>query len=443
MAGELQAFIGGAVDLAVRKKHRTAVLCLLASVGLSITLVLGQILGYPSGLRDLVTGRFDPAVQLVYPSVYALFAPFFQAADHVSILGVRQHAALWAAAAAGWIAFRVLVVLGTPWRLRVLLRESGLFLAACGVLALFLAVTILVPRPMARLRARDPDVIVVNFHSHTSASWDGRKSYGIRENLDWHVRAGFQANFITDHNLAEAALEARSLAGGGRAGELIPMAGEEVSLHRSHWVVLGIRELIPNGPYDRGPEGVREFLQAMSRRSDLLVIASLPEYWLHDWGGPLQDVIRWGVDGIEIANSAPKALDFPPEMRREVVRLCRENRLFMTGITDSHGWGSACYAWNLVSLPGWRALPRERVEPALIGVLKKKRHRAVRVMSRVRAEPRPGWRGTVSDPFLQAWEACRSMPLTHAASCLAWLWAPWIWIRPFRGVRPMGVSNAG
>jgi len=108
---------------------------------------------------------------------------------------------------------------------------------------------------------------------------------------------------------------------------------EEISLWKTHLVVLGNHERIDNRPYDSDPAKVLLFIQEMNKQG-LPVIASLPEYWWYHWPSPPQTIslalppgvsdpdqptggtstyqfIRSGITGFEIINSAPKALDFP------------------------------------------------------------------------------------------------------------------------------------
>ena len=49
---------------------------------------------------------------------------------------------------------------------------------------------------MARLRVGDPDVLVVDFHSHTEASHDGRRGFTDADDRAWHHDAGFDAREI-------------------------------------------------------------------------------------------------------------------------------------------------------------------------------------------------------------------------------------------------------
>lgn len=391
-------------------------------------LLLGSFIApYPSQVRD-VYGTFHSGISLAYPTAYTVFAPFFQAADLVTVFSLRQHFAFILFLNLAWIfcrliSYRCAARAGAAPSLKFFALE---FLKALGfnlAYAAFLAVTILIPRPVAALALADPDQIAVDFHSHTSYSWDARRSFTPLENLKWHKKGGFHAAFITDHNVFEGAEEAqRDVFEEKKLDGIIPMRGEEVSLFQSHWVLLGIREAFPNRPYDNGMDGIREFLQKVNAMDGAFAIASLPEYWFYHWGADVAKFVEWGAGGFEIANSAPKALDFPRRLRREILEICSSRSLAVTGITDSHGWGSTIYSWNVLTLPGWRNLDPRSVEGEVIRTLKSQGFKAVLPIVRVKHEPVEHTLALlVSDPPLQIWTLFRSLPVIHRLVFLLWL----------------------
>ena len=395
---------------------------LTIAIVLTVAIVLGQVFGHPSDIKDIVTGQFNRGIRLHYPITYLLFAPFFQVADHLSILSTRQHIAFGSAVNLFWIGYRLLKLFGTRLSNKLFLIEVGkVLLLNLGFFIVFV-IAVLVPRPMASLELDDKNLLAFNIHSHTHASWDGRGSFSPLKNMLWHERAGFHANFITDHNVIQGSLEGReiSLNREPKPG-MISMRGEEVSLFRSHWVLLGNQTLLEKEPYDTGYGGIKSFLQKVSQQEDQIVIASLPQYW-HDHWDNLNDFLAWGNQGFEIVTSSPHALDFPPRLRSRIVKISRENNLLIVGGSDSHGWGSTVYVWNLVRFPNWRGIPPERLEEELIQLLRQKRFNAVQVVVRVKAEsPDHPWM-LVVDPLLQIWEGSRSLPFWQAVSILMWIW---------------------
>ena len=394
------------------------------AIVLTVAIVLGQVFGHPSDIKDIVTGQFNRGIRLHYPITYLLFAPFFQVADHFTILSTRQHIAFGSAVNLFWIGVRFLKLFGSPLSIRLFLVEVGkVLLLNLGFFIVFV-VAVFIPRPMARLALDDKDFLAFNIHSHSNASGDGRGSFSPLQNILWHERAGFHANFITDHNVIQGSLEGReiSLNRKSKLG-MISMRGEEVSLFRSHWILLGNKTLLENQKYRTRYQGIQSFVQKLSQARDQILIASLPQYWQKHWDN-LDDFLAWGVQGFEIVTHSPRALDFPPRLRSRIVKMSRENNLLMTGASDSHGWGSTVYVWNLVRLPNWRGIPPDRLEEELIQLLRRERFNAVQVVVRHNPEsPDHAWMLAV-DPLLQIWEGVRTLPFAQAVSVLIWIWAP-------------------
>jgi len=394
----------------------------LASI-ITLILFLGQFFSYSNGLIDLVTDQIPSNCFLSYPTLYTIFAPFFLIADQITLLSLKQHISFIVFLNMGWFLIRFYLRWGEPFNLKLVLKEGGKLLLFEVLLSLIYAWAILVPRPMAALVAKDADTLVIDFHSHTQNSWDARKSFSIEKNLLWHAGAGFHATFITDHNVFP---------------DLVPptfkgvqaLRGEEVSLYQSHWVLLGLDGVLSNTLYDGGTEGIEKFLKDM-KKLGRVVFTSLPEYWFYHWGVELESFIDWGADGFEIANSAPQALDFPMEFRRAIIELCRKRNLTVVGISDNHGWGSTCYTWNLMTIPGWRSLARKDLESAVLHRIKMDRFGAVQVVARIKHEPRPFGIARWSDPVFQIWEVSRSIPWTLMLGSLLWMWFPLVFYSKF------------
>ncbi len=396
--------------------------CLLTAV-----IIFGQLFGMPGEIKDAVTGSLIFGASLKFPWPYTACPIFFHFADRFCILSVRQMISLTIFLNLGWIMYRLLLFWGKGWSWSGLGREGVRYFFFQVVYFCAIAFAVLVPRPMAKLELSDPELLAVDFHSHTNHSWDARRSFTPIRNLQWHRSAGFHAAFITDHNRITGSREAIETQGFGALG-IVPLQGEEVSLFTSHWAVLGVRELINNSEYDRGMDGIRDLLQYLNLKKETIVIASLPEYWKYHWPDGLEKFSQWGVNGFEIVNSAPQALDMPPSVRNQVIDFCRVHNLIMTGITDSHGWGSTVYAWNLLRIPGWKNTPKPELEARIIKHLQENRFKAVQVAVRVKAEmPEKLW-GLILDPILQFWSLARSLTSIHAIGFLIWLWSPWgIW----------------
>src|SRR6185437_13599352 len=97
--------------------------------------------------------------------------------------------------------------------------------------------------------------------------------------------------------------------------------------------------------------------------------------------------IKDGMDGFEIVNSAPIALDFPLRDRAHIVDLCRARNLFMTSASDNHGYGYATDAWSALRIPGWQAQGPAELQRTILAHLKKEGFNAVQVLERVKFFP--------------------------------------------------------
>jgi hypothetical protein len=286
--------------------------------------------------------------------------------------------------------------------------------AALLLFLAFLGWTAFVPRPLARLMAEDPDVLLIDFHSHTSFSHDGRVSFTPAANRDWHERQGFGAAFITDHNVV----------GGNRLmkdpAPYFSLSGEEVSLFNTHIGVLGNTAVVNHSFYDSNYSQIRGFINDMHRKG-YLVIAHLPEYWREHWREGNTDFLKWNVDGFEIVNSVPYCLDFPPLLKRQIIAHCRQKNLFVTGVSDNHGWGSATAAWSAMRIPRWESLPPEKLQKAVLSQLRRDGFQAVHVIERIKYFPENTWQLIIS-PLANLWIFIRSLGFKLAISWVLWIW---------------------
>jgi len=409
---------------------------------LSGFILISQAFPLPSPVRDTATGAWVNGYSLQLPPMYLVFAPFCGLADRLTLLSYHQIVVFM-----GFLICGLFFIAGVR-------RGAACLLPFIG----FIAWTILVPHPMVRLVASDPDILLIDFHSHTQVSHDGRSSFSAEANMRWHRDQGYGASFITDHNRIESSEKAKAISRADwRKTGYRSLEGEEVSLLKTHLVVLGVHERIDNQPWDSDAAKIPMFIAEMKRERHP-VIASLPEYWWYHWpkagsptpspfrrgrnakkyplplgeGGPPQavgeaslgtinDFVRWGISGFEIINSAPKALDFPPSFRLQIVFLCHLNNLYMTGISDNHGYGYATAAWNAMRIPGWRLMDPDQLETMVLKILRKKGFEAVEVLERARYNPETSF-GILVSPLNDAGLYWRSLSPWEAFSWVLWIW---------------------
>lgn len=336
--------------------------------------------------------------------------PFYSLADLITCNSATQDIAFL---------FFALICCGFL-RFRTFLKS---FLINIALVAIYLAWVINIARSSARLILADPDLLAVDFHSHTSHSWDGRGWFTPERNAAWHERMGFGAGFITDHNKTTGSALGKGLSrsawsSGGRS--YAALEGEELSLHDSHVVLLG--NAAPVDPQDyQGREGLKRFLGEAGPGHGGLTLMSLPEYWKRGWG-LLEKYADWGADGFEIVNAAPRAADFPEEKRQAVIALSRRRNLFVAAATDNHGYGSACCAWNVMRIGNWRMMDPDQRQTAVLQTLKRDGFKAVQIIVRRKIPPAQGamiW----ADTPKALWMMARGWTWPQSIMFLLWLWA--------------------
>jgi hypothetical protein len=294
-----------------------------------IALVLLSALAQLPPLIDAVSGAPPPDADLVRPALYTLFAPVSDVLDALTFLSLERARAFLLV----WVPVIALWGLTRPGTLgRRLLRTGA---AELGFALLVVAVLVL-PRPVPRLVTADSTLTVIDYHAHTARSHDGRPDWTVADLARWHAAQGFQASYVTDHNVIFDRPVDEPI-------RLLP--GVEWSVYGQHIVALGAVTLIDRGPYNGDTPGMLKLFAAL-HRSGAIGIASLPEYWQHHWDD-LDQFVTAGVDGFEIVNCAPKAIGLPATARARVLRLAEEHDLLAVGASDNHGWGKVTCVWNL------------------------------------------------------------------------------------------------
>jgi hypothetical protein len=300
----------------------------LLALVLGLSVLLSALTALPA-LVDAVTGAPAGNAQLVRPILYVALAPLSNTLDALTFLSLDRARDLLVT----WIVFLLLIGVVLPGtRRRRILRS----LLGVVVFLAFAAAAVLLPRPVPRLVAASGDVTVLDFHAHTAASHDGREGWTVEQLAAWHAAQGFQATYVTDHNIPFT----------GSPQAVIPvLPGVEWSIFRQHIVALGAAEPLDLEPFSHDTPGMLQLFAALHARGDL-GIASLPEYWKNHWED-LDRFVAAGVDGFEIVNCAPKALAFPSADRRTVIALAHRHDLLLLGASDNHGWGRVTCVWNL------------------------------------------------------------------------------------------------
>jgi hypothetical protein len=388
------------------------------ALSLSALVLLAAAFPLPA-IRNAETGAVVAAT-LRAPRSYLLFAPFSDALDALSLLSVPQHLAL---------ALTLLVSYGClrGWRQRrarvtlpLIGRELGRAGAMLGALVALETVAARMPRPMAALELESRDRLAIDFHSHTNASKDARRGFTLERNRNWHRDAGFDVAFVTDHYPSHADIRGAVPAAAG-AGTVM-LFGTERGCGGSHFLILGAPT--PAGASCNSafaPEAGASFPLSEDGAFDeeqtlpsVVAILALPDAFLKDGA-----VV--GGSGMELVDAAPRGLEQLDHGRMPILRSADRSDIALVAGSNNHGWGRTAAAWSVMSIPGWRAMDKGRLEAAILSNLIIRRRTAVEVVERRRVMARSSALMWLTAPDLVLTIA-RTLSPAERVSWLVWIW---------------------
>ena len=393
----------------------------LLSILLTLGLLAARFLRSPV-LADPTGNPLPEGLHLGIPPLHLILSPLFDLWDGVSMLSMTRLRGFLAGLGLLFLIWRAISAFrrrsldpdaGPPIGL---VRELGVLLLALVGLAAFVAGGLLWHRPMVSLQGLPPNLVTVDFHSHTRASHDVEgtlmKGFDAEANRRWHHAGGFDIAFITDHNTVEG-----FPGEWGQGGSTLLCPGIEISAWRAHIVLLGAEQVLDRAPYGGSLTGLLRLVR--ESRSRGIVIASLPEYDRNHWDN-LDSLVAAGIGGFEIVNASPKANDFSTVRRDSIVALARKHNLLVLAVTDSHGWGATVMGWNLVRLPG--APPAGAAScTALVNLLRTTGTSAVQIAERHHLR-REAWWPWILTPLGVVWESWRSSSVLQVVSWVVWIW---------------------
>lgn len=232
----------------------------------------------------------------------------------------------------------------------------------------FLWLIIYIPLPANTIVNRQEHSILINTHSHTEYSHDGIIS--TRGLQKWHKKNGFDAFFITDHNHHERTMEAVMAQEQGSLPEgPLMMVGEEFS-GSNHMTLLGLKRNFPT----RGLTD-QQVIDSTHDDRGMVIVA----HWFDGENESIPYYLDMGVDGFEIANQA-YGLAYEQRIFRDITEACISNDLLMTGGADYHGYGSSCFVWNALEIPGWHQMENGQKRESIMGLLRQKDMSKIRVL---------------------------------------------------------------
>jgi hypothetical protein len=291
------------------------------------------------------------------------------------------------------------------------LRFVGGTVAIIGIMLVF-------GRPMASLNLKDAQLIAVDFHSHTSASHDGRPDFDAERNREWHQSAGFNTAYITDHETFDGALSAaeRNPPVAGEGVTLLP--GIELRDGDEHPLLLGAnpsRTRITSANLDGAivePEaGPVPPILLLTMPGD---IARVPS---SEYNGPIR------LAGIEVADGCPRGMAQAARDKKDILALADKLHLAPVSGSDNHGWGRTAPAWSVLRIPGWRRMTPASLDIAIRRTIIARAPGTTEVIARRTVGPPSGRMEAALGGFAVGSLMLRTMNLRERLSWILWSWS--------------------
>ena len=283
-------------------------------------------------------------------------------------------------------------------------------------LSLVLLVNVLPPRPMAKLMVADPELVVVDVHSHTSSSHDGRPDWSPARVRAWHAKSGFNVAYITDHKRFGGAVDGVATNPAHAGDGVILLSGLELFSGGQHVNVLSMTpaESTYIVEVDHLPKAIR-----LQDGRVPLILQTIP-FDFPRFAGPGQDTLPV-TRAIELNDGAPKGLTVGLTRHAQILRYADSLDLALVAGSDNHGWGNTASGWTLVRVPGWRALTPPALAVQLETTMLRGRHGTQVVERRTPLLlTAPQVALTVPVMFLTV---ARSLTLGERLSWIVWAWA--------------------
>ncbi len=258
--------------------------------------------------------------------------------------------------------------------------------------------------------------VVVDFHSHTRGSHDGRWDFTAERNRSWHRGAGTHVAFIADHDSVAPVLRAMER-NPRRAGDgTVVLPAREFVWAGQHVVALGTVDprtatdaWRPDPEAPPAPHAVGDDLHMGTRWCEgwPVIIQTIPT----DLGRvpvPSCGPDRAGVEAIELLDGDPRGLLQSDVERERILAIADSLGLALVSASNLHGWGATAASWNLLRIPGWRDMTPEAVGARIESMLRFGGRDAVEVV----AYRRPSRAG---DGGMAALGATVSLPVHFAA----------------------------
>lgn len=268
--------------------------------------------------------------------------------------------------------------------------------------------------PAYALVAKDADELIIDFHTHTNASYPWQ--WGPSTMMRQHLRGGFHGAFVTDYNTVKGAK--RSADAADRLGlNFLVFPGQEYRGDKIHLLFLGVEEDISSKIYS--------VADAIARAHALNGIVIVPHYFRSGYENySIPDLLNLGVDGFEIANRSEAVASADKRLIKEIYDICEKKGLLMVGGTDNHGLQSAVYVWNAVNLSETKDVGGIVDNKNIIEILRRRAQNKITVISLHNSEYR-GWLRVLCDPPFSLFYYFRSLNRIQWLSWAVWFCLAW------------------
>ncbi|MCK4244806.1 MAG: hypothetical protein KAX20_04190 [Candidatus Omnitrophica bacterium] len=340
-------------------------------IGFVVLLLLFSLPHSPRRLINVEKGIEAKSVCLIIPLSAEIFAPFLDFPFYFFNLSEPKLQLsswlIWLLAI--WLIFALIRLKGPVFK-KIVRLFRGIIVVIVSFL-LFVLYLLLFPLPEYRLKSEDPNEILLDLHSHTIYSHDGIAT--LERSVLWHLNCGFNGWATTEHSWIGAAPIAQGEMLEKNSLDALVIAGEEVNFKGSHLNLLGIKEDIDKGQY----KDLADLIRVVHRQKGVVIV---PHYWGKRRPPlSLEDLAKAGVDGFEIAGASSRPLR--PELRKEIINLCKKKNLVMVGGSNWHGWGSFCNVWTGFKVDNWERLDKRAREKVILDALRRRENSRFRVIA--------------------------------------------------------------
>lgn len=389
-------------------------------------LIIGAGVWARSPIIDALTRSDVPGTRLGRSAWYVVIAPLSNVFDALTLLSLPQLFSAFAFVGIVALALRIRATRSRKRRLlpRFRVRDHLRFaLNVAGGIVAISGLALLMPRPMARLRMGDPDLVAIDFHSHTSASHDGRPGFTPEANREWHRRAGFDVAYVTDHHTFAGARAAMAANPRVAAEGTVLLPGLEYLDGDEHVLAIGLDpETTDPEPREWHPIYAAASAKPGKRPTPALLILAVPGNLSVIPASESLGIVR--LAAIEISDGSPKGIAQSARDYGAIVSDAKRLGISVVSGSDNHGWGRAALGWSVMRIPGWRAMSPEQLDTAIRSAILTRGAGAVQVMSRRLPPAASPLAVAMTGPDL-ALEIVRDIGWQQRVFFLFWLWFGW------------------